>query len=315
MHRGSSGREASRGVVGHGWGVVVISPKQSCDILATMTKAISVRIGCEFGLSAEVPTHVVIQVEPSRTDRIAIVQERWKFDADCRRQGYRDGYGNLCQRLDLPAGPFSIRYDAVVEVPSSLDDADESAAEIAPGALPDDVLVYTLPSRYCLSDELGDEAWRLFGAMTPGWGRVQAICDHVHTSVTWQAGASSPRTTAADVYASCLGVCRDFAHLAISFCRALNIPARYAFGYLPDIGVEPDGNPMDFCAWMEVWLGDRWYTFDPRNNERRVGRVVVGRGRDALDCAMLTSYGNAALQTILVWADEESSDVPRATLE
>jgi len=122
--------------------------------------------------------------------------------------------------------------------------------------------------------------------------------------LAWRAGASSPRTTAVDVYASAEGVCRDFAHLAISFCRAFNIPSRYAFGYLPDIGVPPDPAPMDFAAWMEVWLGDRWYTFDPRNNQRRVGRVVIGRGRDALDCAMLTSYGNAKLETILVWADQ-----------
>ncbi len=203
-----------------------------------------------------------------------------------------------------------LRYDAIVEVPPCLDEADEAARELPPSALPDATLVYTLPSRYCLSDELADEAWRVFGSTPPGWGRVQAICDFVHENITWQAGASSPRTTALDVYASSLGVCRDFAHLAISFCRALNIPARYAFGYLPDIDLPPDGAPMDFGAWMEVWLGDRWYTFDPRNNQRRIGRVLIGRGRDALDCAMLTSYGNAGLETMLVWADEIRSDDP-----
>jgi transglutaminase-like putative cysteine protease len=200
---------------------------------------------------------------------------------------------------------LTLRYDALVSVGAEIDETDESAAECLPGYLPDEALVYTLPSRYCLSDELADEAWRLFGGMQPGWSRVQGICDYVHNTIRYEAGATSPRTTAVDVYQTSVGVCRDFTQLAITFCRALNIPARYAFGYLPDIGVPPDGSPMDFCAWMEVWLGDRWYTFDPRNNQRRIGRVLVGRGRDALDCAMLTSYGNASLQTILVWADEE----------
>ena len=257
----------------------------------------------------------MLQVEPSRTDRAAIVQERWTITPNASRHGYRDMYGNLCERLELPASASSIRYDALVEVPANIDETDESAAEVAPGALPDEVLVYTLPSRYCLSDELADEAWRLFGTTTSGWGRVQAICDYVHDTIRFQQGASSPLTTAVDVYTNRVGVCRDFAQLAISFCRALNIPARYAFGYLPDIGVPPDGSPMDFCAWMEVWLGGRWFTFDPRNNQRRVGRVIVGRGRDALDCAMLTSYGNAPLETMLVWADEVADDVPASILD
>jgi transglutaminase-like putative cysteine protease len=269
-----------------------------------MTESIMVRVGCEFGFVSSAPTHSVLQVEPNRTDRATMLKEEWTFTSDVRRRGYRDLYGNLCQRIDLPEGPFSLRYDALVEVPPERDEADEAAMEAAPGALPDDVLVYTLPSRYCLSDELADEAWRLFGAVPGGWGRVQAICDFVHESITFQAGSSSQRTTAADVYRDRAGVCRDYAHLAISFCRALNIPARYTFGYIPDIDVPPDDSLMDFAAWMEVWLGGRWYTFDPRNNHRRVGRVLVGRGRDALDCAMLTSYGDARLETMLVWADQ-----------
>lgn len=273
-----------------------------------MTQPLLVRVGCEFGFVSEAPTHSVLQVEPSRTESAVILREQWSFKPEVTRRGYRDLYGNLCQRIEVPAGAFSLRYDALVEVPPGVDDADETAAESPPGALPDDVLVYTLPSRYCLSDELADDAWRLFGSVAPGWGRVQKICDHVHDTITFQYGASSPLTTAVDVYANCVGVCRDFAQLAITFCRALNIPARYAFGYMPDIDVPPDGSPMDFCAWMEVWLGGRWYTFDPRNNQRRVGRVLVGRGRDALDCAMLTSYGNAALQTMVVWADEVTGD-------
>jgi transglutaminase-like putative cysteine protease len=260
-----------------------------------------VRVGCEFVLESSATAHAIFQIEPSRTDRAAILQEAWTFAPEIGRRGYRDLYGNLCQRVDLPVGDFLLRYDALVQVPGGFDDIDESAAEGSTTSLPDDVLVFTLPSRYCLSDELGDEAWQLFGGIAPGWGRVQAICDFVHDNIAFQHGASSPLTTAVDIFRNGKGVCRDFAQLAITFCRALNIPARYTFGYMPDI--PPDGSIMDFCAWMEVWLGGRWYTFDPRNNRPRMARVVVGRGRDALDCAMLTSYGNPQLRTMTVWAD------------
>jgi transglutaminase-like putative cysteine protease len=165
-------------------------------------------------------------------------------------------------------------------------------------------MMYLLPSRFCLSDLLYDKAWELFGATDVGYPRAQAVSDWVHEHVTWQGNASSPTTTAANVLESGAGVCRDFAHLGITFLRALNMPARYVFGYLPDIGVPDPGVPMDFCAWLEVYLGGRWFTFDPRNNQRRTGRVVIGRGRDALDVAMVTSYGGAALETLTVWADE-----------
>jgi transglutaminase-like putative cysteine protease len=267
---------------------------------------VRVRVGCEFKLAAAAPTHAIIQVEPSRTQLATIHQEQWTFEPRAHRRGYRDVYGNLCQRVELPVGASSIRYDALVDVPNELDDIDETAKEIAPGALPDDVLVYTLPSRYCLSDELAGDALRLFGTIPPGWARVQGICDYVHNTISFRYGASSPLTTAVDVHTACEGVCRDFAHLAITFCRALNIPARYAFGYMADIAVPVDPAPMDFCAWTEVWLGGRWYTFDPRNNKRRIGRVHVGRGRDALDCAMLTTFGHVGLDSMVVWADEVS---------
>jgi transglutaminase-like putative cysteine protease len=274
----------------------------ACNTRA-VTQSLTVAVGCRFGFNSEVPTHAIVQVEPCRTESFVVARESWAFDVlQTRRRGYRDIYGNLCQRIDIPAGASSLSYDALVDVPNTLDAVDWSAAEVAPGGLPDETLVYTLPSRYCLSDELADEAWRRFGALEPGWSRVQAIVEHVHNSLTWRAGSSTSRTTAVDAYASGVGVCRDFAHVAISFCRALNIPARYAFGYLPDIGVPPDGAAMDFAAWTEVWLGDRWYTFDPRNNASRTGRILIGRGRDALDCALLTSYGNAALETSLVLA-------------
>jgi transglutaminase-like putative cysteine protease len=219
-------------------------------------------------------------------------------------RSYTDLYGNPCARAVLPAGRSSFGYHAIADVPDATEDADSGAAEATPNALPDDTLIYTLPSRYCLPDVLGDEAWSRFGALAPGYRRVQAICDHVHGHLEFRYGSSTALSTAADVNAAGRGVCRDFTHLAISFCRALNIPARYVFGYLPDMDVPPDPAPMDFAAWMEVWLGQRWWTFDPRNNMRRKGRVVIGRGRDASDVAMATTFGGPILESMVVQAEE-----------
>jgi transglutaminase-like putative cysteine protease len=151
---------------------------------------------------------------------------------------------------------------------------------------------------------LGNEAWSRFGDIPGGYRRVQAICDHVNSHLTFQYGSSGAQSTAVDVNNSGFGVCRDFTHLAISFCRSLNIPARYVFGYLPDMDIMRDPNPMDFAAWMEVWLGDRWWTFDPRNNRRRKGRILIGRGRDASDVAMVTTFGAPLLESMTVVAEE-----------
>jgi len=213
----------------------------------------------------------------------------------------------------MPTGEQVWHYDAIVEVSGELEPYVPDAIQLPVEQLPDETLVYTLPSRFCLSDVLSDQAWSLFGNTEPGWARVQAICDWVHTNIRFQYGTSTPTTTSADVCAQGVGVCRDFAHLAITFCRAMNIPARYAFGYLPDINVAPVDAAMDFCAWFEAYLGDRWYTFDARNNERRIGRVLIGRGRDALDVAMVTSYGSPRLQSMTVWADEVPDDTTLAT--
>jgi transglutaminase-like putative cysteine protease len=262
------------------------------------------RVGCEFAYRAAISTPTVFQVRANDPPRVALLSEEWSTTPEMAIHDYRDLYDNQCTRVILPPGGSSLRYNALVEVPDSVEDADEDAKELAPDALPDDVLLYTLPSRYCLPDMLGNEAWSRFGATAPGYRRVQAICAHVHGHLQFRYGSSTAASTAADVNASGFGVCRDFTHLAISFCRALNIPARYVFGYLPDLDIPPDPAEMDFAAWMEVWLDDRWWTFDPRNNQRRKGRVVVGRGRDASDVAMATTFGGPILESMVVHAEE-----------
>ncbi len=260
-----------------------------------------VQIGCDFRYQAQIDTPAVFQVAPLGPD---ISQESFDFDPGVATHEYRDLYGNRCLRVILPAGRSQLRYRALVDVPDATEDADEQAPEIAPQHLPDDVLVYTMPSRYCLPDMLGNEAWSRFAGLPTGYSRVQAICDHVNSHLQFAYGSSYPTSTAWDVNASGFGVCRDFTHLAISFCRALNIPARYVFGYLPDMDVPTDGAPNDFAAWMEVWLGDRWWTFDPRNNVRRKGRILIGRGRDASDVAMVTTFGGPFLEEMTVLAAE-----------
>ncbi len=263
-----------------------------------------IRVGCEFQYEATWPTPTVMLVEPHRDGAHSIVHEEWEITPEIAKHAYYDIYGNLCQRLVLPQGAHSLRYDAIVKVSDNWDEVAPDTPQLPVEALPDDTLLYTLPSRFCQSDALSDTAWQLFGNTEPGWKRVQAVCDWVHEHIRFQYGTSTPLTSAVDVYEQSVGVCRDFTHLAVTFCRALNIPTRYVFGYIPDIGVPPPDDPMDFCAWMEVYLGDRWWTFDPRNNMPRVGRVLIGRGRDALDVAMVTSYGSPTLKQMTVWADE-----------
>jgi transglutaminase-like putative cysteine protease len=264
-------------------------------------------IGCDFTYVAAIPTPVIFHVQPLGSPLISIEGAQWYSEPAFAARRYTDLYGNPCVRAVLPAGKSSFRYEAVAVVPDATEEADEDAPELGPDDLPDDTLIYTLPSRYCLPDVLGGEAWSLFGGLAPGYRRVQAICDYVNSHLAFQYGSTTALSSAVDVNLSGRGVCRDFTHLAISFCRALNIPARYIFGYLPDMDVPPDPAPMDFAAWMEVWLGDRWWTFDPRNNTRRKGRVVIGRGRDASDVAMATTFGGPLLESMLVQAEEEAT--------
>ncbi len=273
-----------------------------------------IRVGCEFSYEATWPTPTVFLVQPHKQAPQTVVREEWELSTTLPMHAYNDIYGNLCQRIQLPVGAHIVSYDALVEVSDTWDEVAPDVPQLPVEDLPDDVLLYTLPSRFCLSDVLSDTAWQLFGGSAAGWGRVQAICDWVHTNVRFQYGTSNRLTSAVDIFEERVGVCRDFTHLAVTFCRAMNIPTRYVFGYLPDIGVPPPGNPMDFSAWMEVYLGDRWWTFDPRNNRPRVGRVLIGRGRDALDVAMVTSYGSPTLKQMTVWADEAPTGAGTAAL-
>lgn len=270
-----------------------------------MTATRLLRVGCAFTYRAEVPTPAVFLVRPLRDGAVQVSSERLALDPVTDLHHYVDLYGNQCARATLPAGLSTLNFSALAEVPDQVEDIGEGVPETAPADFPDDVLLYTLPSRYCLSDVLGNEAWSRFGALPRGYGRVSEICRHVHESLSFSYGGSTSQSTAADVNASGIGVCRDFTHLAISFCRALNIPARYVFGYLPDLDVPPDGAAMDFAAWMEVWLDGRWWTFDPRNNTPRKGRVVIGRGRDAADVAMVTTFGGPVLESMVVHAEED----------
>lgn len=267
-------------------------------------KVRQLRVGCEFVHVADSPTPAFFHVEPQPSAVVTIVSESWDVAPDTRSTAEEDSYGNRVRRLLLPAGESSVRYQAQIEVPDLVDDADPGAAQLDPLDIPAEYLQFILPSRYCPSDMLRQHAWKLFGSRPANHQRVQEIMGYVHDHLSFQYGASDASTTALDAYVKGWGVCRDYAQLGVTFCRALNIPARYAFGYLPLIEVPPDPRPMDFAAWLEVYLDGRWYTFDPRNNARRKGRVVIARGRDAADCAMATTFGSPWLKQMTVIAEE-----------
>jgi len=269
-----------------------------------------IRVGCEFVWETTAPVPMLMLVKPrADADHLAVYESTWS-DPQLSIHEYKDLFGNNCWRFVAPEGTSAVRYDAVVEIPETPDPVVPHAALHAGEDLPDDAIVFTLPSRYVESDKLLDVAWELFGNTAPTWERIQAVCDWVHHNIQFVNGSSTPATTAYDVYQQRMGVCRDFALLSVALCRALNIPARYTFGYLPDIAIEPPDVPMDFHTWFEAYVGGRWYTFDARHNTPRVGRVVIGRGRDAVDCALSTAYGNARLAKFTVWSDEITAERP-----
>ncbi len=213
-------------------------------------------------------------------------------------------FGNWCNRLVAPAGAFRLGTDAILRDDGATDPADPQAVQHAVEELPAETLIYLLGSRYCETDLLSNDAWGLFGATAPGWPRVQAICDFVHNHIAFGYQNARATRTAGEAYRERVGVCRDFTHLAIAFCRAMNIPARYCTGYVSDIGLPPPYEAMDFAAWMEVWLGGRWWVFDPRNNAPRIGRVLIAQGRDAADVPLTHTFGPNMLTGFRVWIDE-----------
>lgn len=217
---------------------------------------------------------------------------------------YRDGFGNWCSRLVAPAGEIRITTDAVINDSGQPDAAAPGAPQHAVEELPEETLVYLLGSRYCETDRLVDTAWSLFAGTPPGWARVQAICDFVHGHLSFGYQHARVTRTALEAFNEGKGVCRDYTHLAIAFCRCMNIPARYCTGYLGDIGVPPAPDPMDFSAWLEAYVGGRWYVFDPRNNLPRIGRVLIARGRDAADVPLSNAFGPNVLKGFRVWTDE-----------
>ncbi|MBZ9560359.1 MULTISPECIES: transglutaminase family protein [unclassified Modicisalibacter] len=225
---------------------------------------------------------------------------------------YRDSFGNWCVRLVAPPGRTVIATDAVIDDPGQPDRVDTQAPQLPVERLPAETLLYLIGSRYCETDRLSDIAWQLFGNGPTGWQRVQAICDFVHRHISFGYPYARATKSAWEVYHERGGVCRDFAHLAVAFCRAMNIPARYCTGYLSDIDIPPPHAPMDFHAWFEAYLDGGWYTFDPRNNDRRVGRILIAYGRDAADVPIANTFGPNSLVSFRVWTHEDDGVSPLA---
>jgi transglutaminase-like putative cysteine protease len=218
--------------------------------------------------------------------------------------GYYDTFGNRCNRLLAPAGRLRLTSDAVISDSGQPDEIVHSAGQHSVQELPEEALVFLLGSRYCETDLLSQTAWQLFSGTAPGYARVQAICDYVHNRIAFNYQNASATRSAAQAFNEGTGVCRDYAHLAITFCRCMNIPARYCTGYLSDVGTPPPFAVGDFAAWFEAWIGGRWHIFDPRNNVPRMGRVLMARGRDACDVAIATTFGPNTLESFRVWTDE-----------
>jgi transglutaminase-like putative cysteine protease len=266
--------------------------------------AMRIRLGCRLSYSL-----------PQPTPMIAVLNVHFSRFGDLERpdylvttpsvplDSYRDGFGNWCSRLVAPVGSFTLATDGIFRDSGGRDPVHADAAQHAVEDLPHEAISCLLGSRYCDTDRLSEQAWQLFQATPPGWARVQAICDFVHDRVSFGYEHARATRTAAETYDERVGVCRDFTHLAIAFCRCMNIPARYCTGYLSDIGEPLPHPPGDFAAWMEVFLGGQWHVFDPRNNSPRLGRILIARGRDAADVPLTYTFGPNQLTGFEVWTD------------
>jgi transglutaminase-like putative cysteine protease len=264
-----------------------------------------IRVGYELVYEFPQPTPMILalNVHYSRAADI-IVPDHMRVNPSVPIRSYRDTFGNWCNRLVAPSGRVTISAMGVVS-DSGLPDPSWNGGEQHPvERLPDETLLFLLGSRYCETDRLSETAWQLFGTTPLGWARVQAVCDFVHRHIEFGYHHARPTKTAWEAFTERRGVCRDFAHLAVTFCRALNIPARYCTGYLGDIGIPLNPDPMDFAAWFEVYLGGAWHMFDPRNNVPRIGRILIAQGRDAADVAIATTHGPNRLESFRVWTEE-----------
>jgi transglutaminase-like putative cysteine protease len=268
-----------------------------------------IRVGFEVAFTAPQPAAMLLVLRLHHTRAATIRKpEQLQVEPPLVLSEYIDTFGNTCGRVSAPAGRIVFCNDAIVEDSGLPDLQVPGAIQHNVQELPDHTLLFLLASRYCEVDsELKDIAWSLFGNSRPGWARVQAVCDFVHEHIRFDYMQARANRTALEIYRERAGVCRDFTHLAITFCRCLNIPARYCTGYLGDIGVPPAAAPMDFSAWFEAFVGGQWYIFDPRNHVPRIGRVLMARGRDAADVALTTTFGPNTLQVFHVWTDEVSA--------
>jgi len=272
---------------------------------AGVVTRVQIQVGYELIYSFPQPTPLILtlSIHHSRVSDI-VRPDHLTSNPSVPFVFYRDQFGNWCSRVVAPQGRIRFSATGVVNDSGLPDPVAPGAEQYAIHALPEETLLFLLGSRYCETDRLSETAWKLFAGAPTGWGRVQAICDFVHRHITFDYQSARPTKSAWEAYNERRGVCRDFAHLAIAFCRCMNIPARYCTGYLGDIGIPPPYGPMDFAGWFEAYLGGAWHTFDPRNNVPRIGRVLIARGRDATDVAITTTFGPNTLESFRVWTDE-----------
>lgn len=270
-----------------------------------------IRFGYDLAYDFSAPTAVVLLLYLRRelTPRLVTPENIWirSEGTEVQREEFIDAFDNRAIRLTAPAGLLEVSCAATIHDSGRPAPVVAQAREHPVSALPPEVLPFLLPSRYCEVDLLGSLAWSLFGGAPPGWGRVQTVCDWVHQHLTFDYQASRATRTASQAYSERTGVCRDFTHLAITLCRCLNIPARYATGYLGDVGVPFNPDPMDFSAWMEVYLDGQWHIFDVRHNARRIGHLGMAHGRDAADVAFTTTFGPHVLRRFIVKTEEAPS--------
>jgi len=271
-----------------------------------------IQVGYElvFYCPQETPMILMLNIHYSRASDI-VSPDCLITDPATPVTAYRDGFGNWCSRIVAPMGRIRLTSTGVVRDSAQPDMLTPGAQQHVLQELPEETLVFLLGSRYCETDLLSEAAWSRFGQSPPGWARVQAICDFVHNHIAFDYQKARPTRTAWEAFNERVGVCRDYAHLAVALCRCMNIPARYCTGYLGDMGTLPPYGVMDFAAWFEAYLGGGWHTFDARNNVPRIGRVLIARGRDAADVAIATTFGQNTLESLKVWTDEIAGSVPQ----